>query len=137
MTVPYGTGHDYSVDRRATFEECADFIISECRRALATEELSGAVTFGFRWDINDTERGEITRAFAYAVMSQTALYAASPLWKDGTGAYTWEKAMEITKEALDQCLKHGFKLYATQPSANVAQNAYAYYHFTRSDPSCL
>ena len=135
VTVPYGTGHDYSVDRRATFEECADFIISECRRALATEELSGAVTFGFRWDINDTERGEITRAFAYAVMSQTALYAASPLWKDGTGAYTWEKAMEITKEALDQCLKHGFKLYATQPSANVAQNAYAYYHFTRSDPS--
>lgn len=135
VKIPFGTGHDYSVDSRASFEECADFIISECRKALATEETSGPSTIGFRWDINDTERGTITRAFAYAVMSQTALYAASPLWNDGTSKYTWELATEITKEALDQCLLHGFQLFKTKPSPTVAQNAYAYYHITRSDPS--
>ena len=135
VKVPYGTGHDYQADGRASFEECADFIISECRKALATEETSGPSTMGFRWDINDTERGTITRAFAYAVMSQTALYAASPLWNDGSGKYTWDKATEITKEALDQCLLHGFRLFTTKPAASVAQNAYAYYHITRSDPS--
>ncbi|WP_175628642.1 MULTISPECIES: RagB/SusD family nutrient uptake outer membrane protein [Bacteroides] len=133
LKVPYGTNHDYTADRRATFEECADFIISECRKALATEEPTG--NFGFRWNINDSERGKITRAFAYAVMSQTALYAASPLWNDGTSKYTWEKATEITKEALDQCLVHGFELYATKPAASVANNAYEYYFFTQSDPS--
>lgn len=133
VVSPYGTEYDYSGDRRASFEECADFIISECRKALSTEEVTG--NFGFRWDINDNERGKITRAFAYAVMSQTALYAASPLWNDGSGRYTWNLAAEITKEALDQCLNHGFALYRTKPAATVAQNAYEYYFFTRSDPS--
>ena len=66
-------------------------------------------------------------------MSQTALYAASPLWSDGS--FTWERATEITKEALDQCLMHRFHLYDTKPAPTVAQNAYAYYFFTRSDPS--
>ncbi len=128
---PYGTDYDYSIDERASFGKCADFIISECREALKTPEPDG--NFGFRWNINDSERGKLTRAFAYAVMSQTALYAASPLWSDGS--FTWEKATEITKEALDQCLTHRFRLYDIKPAATAAQNAYEYYFFTRSYPS--
>lgn len=42
---------------------------------------------------------------------------------------------EITKEALDMCLQHGFALYDQAPDSTVAQNAYAYYFITRSDPS--
>ena len=40
---------------------------------------------------------------------------------------TWEKVTEITKEALDMCLQHGFALYDQAPDSTVAQNAYAYY----------
>ena len=135
IDTPYETSHDFSKDRRATFEECVDFIISECDKALATPESEGQPK-GFRWSIGDNERGTVTRAFAYAVKSQAALYAASPLWaSSGTGKYTWALATEITKEALDQCLAHGFELYSQAPSPTVAQNAYAYYFITRSDPS--
>ena len=63
------------------FEECADFIISECDAALSTEESEGK-SIGFRWNISDNERGKLTRAVACAIKSQTALYAASPLWNN-------------------------------------------------------
>lgn len=135
IETPYETNHDFSTDKRASFEECADFIISECDKALATVESEGQ-SIGFRWQINDNERGKLTRAFACAVKSQTALYAASSLWNEnGSSKYTWEKTTEITKEALDLCLQHGFELYSQAPDPAIAQNAYAYYFITRSDPS--
>lgn len=134
IKAPYEVAHDFSKDRRATFEECADLIIADCDAALALPD-KGNANIGFRWNISDNERGVITRAFAYAVKSQTALYAASPLWSASGTKYTWEKATEITKEALDQCLTHGFQLFNTKPSEDIAQNAYAYYFILRSDPS--
>ncbi|MDR1524436.1 MAG: RagB/SusD family nutrient uptake outer membrane protein [Tannerella sp.] len=134
IETPYEISHDFTQSRRASFEECTDFILADCDWALAVKEFEGQ-PIGFRWSIDDTERGVITRAFAYAVKSQTALYAASPLWNNGNGKYTWEQAATITKEALNQCLAHGFRLYAEPVAADVAQNAYAYYFFTRSDPS--
>ena len=134
ISVPYEVNYDFSQDRRATFEECVDFIIADCDAALAIPE-SGKPSVGFRWDISDNERGHVTRAFAYAVKSQAALFAASPLWSAGGSKYTWEKATEITKEALDECLAHGFQLFDITPAADIAQNAYAYYFIYRSDPS--
>lgn len=134
IDTPYEMGHDFSKDKRATFEEVADFIIAECDIALATKETEG-LSIGFRWAISDAERGKITRAFAYAVKSQTALFAASPLWFTSGSKYTWEKTTAITKEALDQCLEHGFQLYDTPVDPAIAQNPYAYYFITRSDGS--
>ena len=134
VDVPYGMDHDFSMDRRATFEEVADFIMAECDLALATQESEG-LPIGFRWAITDAERGKITRAFAYAVKSQTALFAASPLWSASGSKYTWEKATAITKEALDQCLAHGFQLYDTPVDPGIAQNPYAYYFITPADGS--
>lgn len=134
VDTPYELGHDFSDVKRATFEEVADFIIAECDSALATEEKQD-MPVGFRWDISDDEQGVITRAFAYAVKSQTALFAASPLWSTPSSKYTWEKATLITKEALDQCLTHGFQLYTAPVDPNVAQNSYAYYFMTSADGS--
>ncbi|MDR1156330.1 MAG: RagB/SusD family nutrient uptake outer membrane protein [Bacteroidales bacterium] len=134
VDVPYEVDHDFSKVERATFEEVADFIIAECDIALAAKETEG-MPFGLRWAISDTERGQITRAFAYAVKSQTALYAASPLWYTPGSKYTWEKATAITKEALDQCLTHGFQLHNRTVASTVAQNPYAHYFMTRSDAS--
>lgn len=134
ISKPYSVTYNFSKDKRATFEECVDFIIADCDAALAIPE-SSTSTIGFRWNISDNERGHITRAFAYAVKSQAALYAASPLWNSGSSKYSWAKATEITKEALDQCLLHGFKLFDITPNTDIAQNAYAYYFIYRSDPS--
>ena len=131
---PYEVTHDFSNDSRAAFEACIDFIIDNCDSALAIPE-SGKANIGFRWNISDNERGRITRAFAYAVKSQAALYAASPLWHTSGSKYTWDKATEITKEALDACLAHGFQLFGITPDPDIAQNAYAYYFIYRSDPS--
>lgn len=135
MDAPFESDHDYSKDTRATFEECVDFIISECDAALATPDTEGE-TVGFRWRINDDQRGQLTRGVAYAIESEAALYAASPLFnEDGKSKYTWSKAAEITKKALDECLKNGLELYTTQPNPTLAQNAYEAYFFNRSDPS--
>ncbi len=134
ISAPYEINHDFSQDKRATIEECIDFILADCDAALAIPETSDA-NIGFRWNINDSDRGSVTRAFAYAVKSQAALYAASPLFNTSGSKYTWEKATEITKEALDQCLAHGFELFDITPSADIAQNSYAYYFINRSDPS--
>ena len=134
ITTPYEVTHDFSTDRRASIEEVVDFILADCDAALAIPE-SNSSAIGFRWDISDGDRGTITRAFAHAVKSQTALYAASPLFYTAGSKYTWEMVTEITKKALDECLANGFQLFNTTPPADVAQNAYAYYFILRSDPS--
>lgn len=134
MDTPYEVSHDFSQDRRFTFEECVDFIIAECDAALATPEPSSP-TIGFRWYISDNDRGTLTRGFAWAIKSQAALFAASPLHYTAGSKYTWEYVTTITKEALDQCLAHGYELYNVPVAEDVAQNPYAYYFIQRSDPS--
>jgi hypothetical protein len=132
LHAPYEVGHDFSNDRRATFEECVDSILADCDVALATPENASATT-GFRWTTDS--RTTFTRAVAYAIKSQAALYAASPLWSTTGSKYTWDKATEITKEALDACLDKGFKLFDIPPTTNIVQNSYEYYFITRADPS--
>jgi hypothetical protein len=134
IETPYEVVHDFSKDKRSSFEECADFIIADCDAALAIPE-PASPTIGFRWSISDNERGKLTRGFAYAVKSQTALYAASPLWYQDGSKYTWEYAATITGEALNQCLANGYELYNVPVAEDVAQNPYAYYFIQRSDPS--
>lgn len=136
LDTPYEITHDFSKDRRATFEECVDFIIADCDAALAIPEAgTTGANIGFRWYISDDETTVLTRAFAYAVKSQAALYAASPLWYTPDSKYTWARVTDITKEALDQCLAHGFELFKLEPAADIAQNAYAYYFIRNSDAS--
>ncbi|MDR1861246.1 MAG: RagB/SusD family nutrient uptake outer membrane protein [Bacteroidales bacterium] len=126
MDKPYEIGYDFTQDRRASFEECVDFIMASCDSALALP-ISSRSTVGFRWDLSDNENGTITRAFAWAVKSQAALYAASPLWYASGSKYDWNKALEITKEALDECYAHGFRLFNITPSSDIARSAYDYY----------
>lgn len=133
IDTPYEADHDFSKDRRGTFEECVDFIIKSCDDALALPEPTSP-TYGFRWDrVQESQSFEMTRAVAWAIKSQAALYAASDLWYQEGSKYTWTKVAEITKEALDQCLNHGFELYDNE-AINIMQfNDYAYYFFNQSD----
>ena len=121
---PLEINHDFATDKRATFSEVVTFILADCDAAL--------VEGGLSWNVSDSQFGIMTKGVAYAIKSETATYAASPLWSDGT--YTWAKATEINKEALAQCITNGgYKLFDVQPSPAVAQNAYALYCFTISN----
>jgi hypothetical protein len=128
MDAPYEVDYDFSQDTRASFEQCVDFIIADCDSALAVPVRDDKPDVGFRWKVKDTETKLVTRGFACAVKSQAALYAASPLWSTQGSKYTWARAAEITREALDDCLAHDYRLYDVEPPASSARDAYDYYH---------
>lgn len=106
--------HDYSQDKRASFAKCVDFIIESCDAALAHTDNTSAD--GLPWFHSGSvpyQKCRMGRAALWTIKSQAALYAASPLWADdfeGTQAYTWERAADIAKQALDQVIGHGAKL---------------------------
>ncbi|GAA4316179.1 RagB/SusD family nutrient uptake outer membrane protein [Compostibacter hankyongensis] len=124
---PLGLDHDFSQDKRASFSEVVKFILADCDTALKVPNTQ----LGFSWNIYDNQFGIMTRAVAYAIMSEAVTYAASPLWSDGT--YSWADAAQITGEALRQCLANDYKLFDEVPAGDVAQNAYALYFFTSSN----
>lgn len=127
----YKTDHDFSADRRLSFEECADIIIKECDEALATPENEDH-PIGFKWIASS--QYHMTRFVAHAIKSEVALYAASPLNNpDGTSKYTWAYTAQICKDALDACLAHGAKLNTTVADSTVAINAYDNYFINRFD----
>lgn len=127
ITVPLTVDHDFSEDRKATFSEIVDRIISDCDQALAVPDSRD----GFSWAIYENQFGKMTRAVAYAIKSQAVLYAASPLWSDGS--YTWEDALQVTAEALASCLANDYSLFTVEPDPSIAQNPYALYFMTSSD----
>lgn len=105
-----GKDHDYSKDKRASFAQCVDFIIESCDSALRVD-----ATLQWSQRLLNYSNPELSRAALWAIKSQAALYAASPLWADdnaGTKPYTWERAAEITKQALDLCTGHGLALFS-------------------------
>lgn len=105
-----GKDHDYSKDKRASFAQCVDFIIESCDSALRVD-----ATLQWPQRLLNYSNPELSRAALWAIKSQAALYAASPLWADdyaGTKPYTWERAAEITKQALDLCTGHGLALFS-------------------------
>lgn len=133
IMTPFEVNHDFSQDSRASFEEGVDMIMADVNAALDTP-VPTSTTIGFRWFIGGDEAVNITRGFAYAVMSQAAIYAASPLWYTEGSKYTWERAAGITKKALDECLVNGgYELYNIPVEPDVAQNPYAYYFIQRAD----
>lgn len=117
---------EYTKMRRASFAECARQIIKDCRVVLQDDNnltwFSGTA---------NNYRYRISRGMACAIMSEAALYAASPLNNDGT--FTWKEAAEITKEALDLCKANGYALYTKAPSADEGYSAYDVYFTSRSD----
>jgi hypothetical protein len=124
---PLGLDHDFSKDKRASFSGVVKFILEDCDVALSYP----ATRDGFSWNVYENQFGIMTRAVAYAIKSQAITYAASPLWSDGT--YSWADATAINIDALAQCLANDYKLFNEAPAADVAQNAYALYHFTSSN----
>lgn len=119
VTEDLGTNYDYSKAKKAKVGDVVKQILSDCDAALSSANSDQ----GFSWNIADNQNGIMTRAVAYAIKSEAAVFAVSPLFNDGT--YTWNDALNTAKDALYQCLTHDYSLWNTV-SPN-APNAYASY----------
>lgn len=127
ITEPYDITHDYSNDVRNPISEIVKQILDDCDIAMATPKSN----LGFSWTVRSQENFIMNRAVVEAIRSQTSLYAASPLYTDGT--YTWSKAAEITGNALSNLLTNDYKLWNEKPIGGAAQNLYELYFITPHD----
>jgi hypothetical protein len=127
ITEPYEINHDFSKDLRAPVSAVVKQILDDCDAAMS-EPVS---TLGFSWTVRTGENFIMNRAVVQAIRSQAILYAASPLYADGT--YTWQDAAEITGNALSNLLVNDYKLWTEEPENNSAQNLYELYFITPHD----
>lgn len=106
--------YDYSKVRPATFSQVVRQIIADCKEVLDCEFVD------WRSGTSDSDLKRINKAIASAIMSEAALYAASPLNNDGS--LTWAEAAEICKTALDDCVKNGYALFTSAPTSSGNEN---------------
>lgn len=127
ITEPYETTHDFSQDIRQPVSVIVKQILDDCDAAMSAPEMAQ----GFSWTVRTGENWIMNRAVVQAIRSQAILYAASPLFSDGT--YTWAQAAEITGNGLSGLLAHDYKLWNEVPAEDVAQNLYELYFITSHD----
>lgn len=136
-TEPFEFDHNFSADSRTPVWQIVQQILKDTEEALAAAgaENTSTTSIGFRWALGNSYAGSMHRALAYAIRSRAILLAVSPLHADEEGnPYTWEDAARITKEALDQCLTHDYKLFDELPLIPTdSYNAYDNYFLTSYD----
>lgn len=113
---------DWSTARKATYSEIARQIIKDSR-----EVIDDNTALGWTSGASDAAMNRWNKAMSAAVMSEAALYAASPLNNDGT--LDWPEAAEICGDALDLCLSNGYKLVDREPTGDFAKNSYNAYDY--------
>ncbi len=115
---------DYSTLKRPSFYECVQAVIEDCDKALAINELP--------WRINvDNARGAMSKSLCVAIKSQAMLFAASPLWNNGSNH--WAEAAAVTKDALDKLLANNYELYDPATSTVPAFSNYQRYFLLKPD----
>lgn len=120
FTSDLGTSHDYSSDTRASVGEVVTQILADCDAALATNDSED-----YSWFPVSNQWNIMTKAVAYAIKSEAATLAVSPLW-ESDGVYAKQQALEIVATSLSELLKHDFSLW-TDASVSGEYNAYANY----------
>ncbi|MCM1021212.1 MAG: RagB/SusD family nutrient uptake outer membrane protein [Muribaculum sp.] len=111
--------YDYTKVKPATFNEVARQILADCQVVLDNDQIA--------WNSGTSEKDftRINKAIASAIMSEVALYAASPLNADDPDAMTWAEAAQICKEAMENCSKNGYRLFTTKPGVSGNENMIA------------
>lgn len=123
--------YDFSKVRPATFSQVVKQILADCQEVLDCEYLE------WRSGTDDKDLKRMSKGIASAIMSEAALYAASPLNNDGT--FTWEDAATICKAALDNCTKNGYAIFTLTPPTDgkntelIACTPYDYYFILKPD----
>jgi hypothetical protein len=124
-TEPLDLDYDYSTMERPTFYENVEQILADCDAAIAQPELYYRVVSG-------VQDKEMTRGVAYAIKSEAMLFAASPLWNDGSDY--WNEALTITQEAMEKLEEAGYGLYNPSSLSNASlYSKYQEYFLTDSE----
>lgn len=114
---------DWSVIKPSTFSKTAKFIIDECRDIIDNND-----QLTWRSGTTSSDQSRFSKGIAAAVMSEAALYAASPLYADGT--VTWADAADVCKYALDACVANGYSLRNLSPDGTEFEKlAYTPYDY--------
>ncbi|GAA4309207.1 RagB/SusD family nutrient uptake outer membrane protein [Compostibacter hankyongensis] len=118
LTNSFQPDNDFSLIKRATLEDCIDYVVKRCDTAALLLPMN----------VNEDNLGKGTRAAALALKSRALLYMASPLWNgnpdyagfaDNDGvklfpdydAERWQAAADAAKACITQCESAGYKLY--------------------------
>ena len=105
--------------RRVPAEDYIRWIIADCDRGLAIDDLPWRATAG-----NVASR--MTKAIAWCIKATAMMWLASPLFNDGKDY--WEEAYQMNKEALELLRAHGYELFTecTNPQVYGYGDANAY-----------
>lgn len=109
--------------RRVPAEDYIRWIIEDCDRGLAIEDLPWRATAN-----NIATR--MNKSVAWCIKATALMWLASPLFNDGKDY--WEEAYQVNKQALQVLRDHGFELYTTCSNTDVYgkgdANAYREYY---------
>ncbi|MDR1454150.1 MAG: RagB/SusD family nutrient uptake outer membrane protein [Tannerella sp.] len=95
---------------RTSYKDVIDYIISECDAVIP--KLPADYTNLGEYQITPAQNGRATMMAAMALKARTLLYAASPLFNDGSDSQLWYKAAKAAKDLLDVCTENGKRLEA-------------------------
>ena len=115
---PYDYTGDFSSVQRSGYYEVVQFILEDCDEALSSNELPWRIT-------SSSEAGRVTKALAEAIKSRMILYAASPLYNQGSDY--WNEAYTVNKTCLENLIDEGYELYNTINYPATYQSDYAFF----------
>ena len=102
-TAPLSVTTDFSKETRGTYDADVQFIVADCKAAIAEPNLPWHITL-------EPDRGRMTKAIAYAIMSEATLFNASPLNNPTNDLKKWQQADSVSTAALTQLTANGFQL---------------------------
>ncbi|MCM1020664.1 MAG: RagB/SusD family nutrient uptake outer membrane protein [Muribaculum sp.] len=111
--------------RRDKAADVLMYAANECKEVIENARLP--------WRDEAVDNNRMTLAVGCAILSQSSLYAASPLYCDNR--YLWDDAYYNCRFAYDELRKHDYHLYNTLADNVAYPNAYAEY-FALDSYSC-
>jgi hypothetical protein len=114
--------------RRVSAEDYINWILADCDRGLAIDDLPWRAT-------SPNMSTRMTKSLAWAIKARAMMWLASPLFNDGKDY--WEDAYKMNKEAIKVLREHGFELFSectnTSKFGEGNGNAFRQYHCTAPD----
>lgn len=104
-TADLNNYEDYIVPRN-TPEEVVDFIVSEMDDIIKNKALPASYLA-----CDESYKGRVTLAAAYALKAKALLYIASPLFNPNNDIKRWEAAAKANKESIDFAIDNGHDLF--------------------------
>lgn len=128
MKYAAGVDDDFTQIRRKPLDECVDFVVNECNKAIGLLPMHVA---------QERDLGRPTAAAALALKARVLLYSASPLW-NGNPDYTsfsdntetklfpqqydknkWTLAANAALDCIKKCEAEGYHLFRNYPNDPV------------------